>query len=152
MEPLPEPKEQVHPRSCPANHSSSCGKHYDALILFSFSFDCPTDPAQLIENTFLLCTSVLSLENAKRGQRISPVAQWWRICLPMKEMWVRSLGQEDPLEEEIATHSNILAWGSHGQGSLVGYSPCSCKEWTWMSEYELMQKRPEGYWLHIKCV
>ena len=26
------------------------------------------------------------------------------------ETWVRSLGQEDPLEEEMATHSNILAW------------------------------------------
>ena len=25
-------------------------------------------------------------------------------------MWVRSLGGEDPLEEEMATHSNILAW------------------------------------------
>ena len=25
-------------------------------------------------------------------------------------MWVRSLGGEDPLEEETATHSNILAW------------------------------------------
>ena len=25
-------------------------------------------------------------------------------------MWVRSLGQEDPLEEEMATHSSILAW------------------------------------------
>ena len=28
----------------------------------------------------------------------------------MQETWVRSLGQEDPLEEEIATHSSILAW------------------------------------------
>ena len=27
-----------------------------------------------------------------------------------QEMWVRSLGQEDPLEEEMATHSCILAW------------------------------------------
>ena len=26
------------------------------------------------------------------------------------EMWVRSLGQEDPQEEEMATHSSILAW------------------------------------------
>ena len=26
------------------------------------------------------------------------------------EMWVRSLGQEDPMEEEMATHSSILAW------------------------------------------
>ena len=26
------------------------------------------------------------------------------------ETWVRSLGQEDPLEKETATHSSILAW------------------------------------------
>ena len=29
----------------------------------------------------------------------------------MREMWVRPLGQEDPLEEEMTTHSRILAWG-----------------------------------------
>ena len=28
----------------------------------------------------------------------------------MQEMWVQSLGREDPLEKEIATHSSILAW------------------------------------------
>ena len=28
----------------------------------------------------------------------------------MQETWVRSLGWEDPLEEEMATHSTILAW------------------------------------------
>ena len=28
----------------------------------------------------------------------------------MRETWVRSLGQEDPLENEMATHSSILAW------------------------------------------
>ena len=28
----------------------------------------------------------------------------------MQEKWVLSLGQEDLLEEEMATHSNILAW------------------------------------------
>ena len=28
----------------------------------------------------------------------------------MLEMWVRSLGWEDPLEKEITTHSSILAW------------------------------------------
>ena len=28
----------------------------------------------------------------------------------MQEMWVQSLSQEDPLEEEMATHSIILAW------------------------------------------
>ena len=28
----------------------------------------------------------------------------------MQEMWVQSLGWEDPLEKEMATHSSILAW------------------------------------------
>ena len=28
----------------------------------------------------------------------------------MQEKWVQSLGQEDPLEKEMKTHSNILAW------------------------------------------
>ena len=28
----------------------------------------------------------------------------------MQETWVWSLGQEDPLEEEVANHSSILAW------------------------------------------
>ena len=32
-------------------------------------------------------------------------------CLPtMWETWVRSLGREDPLEKEMATHSSTLAW------------------------------------------
>ena len=32
-------------------------------------------------------------------------------CLPaVRETWVRSLGWEDPLEKEMATHSSILAW------------------------------------------
>ena len=30
--------------------------------------------------------------------------------LPMQKTQVRSLGQEDPLEKELATHSSILAW------------------------------------------
>ena len=28
----------------------------------------------------------------------------------MQEIWVQSLGWEDPLEKEMATHSSILAW------------------------------------------
>ena len=38
------------------------------------------------------------------------MALWQRIRLPMQEIWVRSLGQEDPSEKEMATHSQILAW------------------------------------------
>ena len=43
----------------------------------------------------------------------SRVVQWKRIHPPMQEtqeMWVQFLGQEDPLEEEMTTHSSILAW------------------------------------------
>ena len=47
-----------------------------------------------------------------------------------EETWVQSLGGENSLEEEMATHSGNLAWGkSHGQRSLAGYSPWSPKEW-----------------------
>ena len=42
--------------------------------------------------------------------RTSLVAQRVK-CLPsMQETWVWSLGGEDPLEKEMATHSSILAW------------------------------------------
>ena len=40
-----------------------------------------------------------------------------------QETWVLSLSREDPLEEEMATHSTILAGKCHGQRSLEGYSP-----------------------------
>ena len=46
-----------------------------------------------------------------------------RSLLAMQETWVRSLGWEGPLEEEMAIHSSILAWRIPGQRSLVGYSP-----------------------------
>ena len=42
----------------------------------------------------------------------SQVAQWLRSHLPMHKMqetWVQSLGWEDPLEKEMATHSSIRA-------------------------------------------
>ena len=51
-----------------------------------------------------------------------------RIRLLIQETQVQSLGQEDPLEEEMATHSSILAGECHGQRSLVGYSPWGHKE------------------------
>ena len=40
-----------------------------------------------------------------------------------QESWVQSLGQEDPLEEEMATPPVFLPEESRGQKSLVGYSP-----------------------------
>ena len=40
----------------------------------------------------------------------SLVAQRLKRLPAMQETWVRSLGQEDPLEKEMATHSSIFAW------------------------------------------
>ena len=41
-------------------------------------------------------------------------------------MLVRSLGQEDPLEKAMTTHSRFLPGTSHGQRNLMGYSPWGC--------------------------
>ena len=44
--------------------------------------------------------------------RASLVAQLVNNPPTVQETWVRSLGQEDSLKKEMATHSNILAWRS----------------------------------------
>ena len=44
------------------------------------------------------------------GVRASLVVQRLKRLPAMWETWVRSLGQEDPLEKEMETHSSILAW------------------------------------------
>ena len=46
----------------------------------------------------------------------------------MQETWFRSLGQEDPLEKGMATHSSILAWRIPWTEELGDYSPWGCKE------------------------
>ena len=46
----------------------------------------------------------------KGDERASLVAQRLKGLPAMQETWVQSLGQEDPLEKEMATHSRILAW------------------------------------------
>ena len=38
------------------------------------------------------------------------MAQRLKRLPAMRETWVQSLGQEDPLEKEMATHSSIIAW------------------------------------------
>ena len=56
--------------------------------------------------------------------------------LPMQEMQVLSLGQEDPLEKELVTHSSILAWKmpwTEKPGRLR--STESQKSWTRLSDF-----------------
>ena len=42
------------------------------------------------------------------------------------QVW--SLGREDPLEKEMATHSSIVAWKISWTEEPGGYSPWDCKE------------------------
>ena len=57
------------------------------------------------------------------------MAQTVKNLPPKQETRVRSLGQEDPLENGVATHSSILAWRiPWTERSLAGYSPWGCKE------------------------
>ena len=85
-----------------------------------------------------------------RGKRATQVAQWWRNCLPMQETQktrVWSLSWED-LEEEIASHSSILAWKILWTRSLSGYSPWGRKRsdiTEWLSSHiQYMHGRDPG--------
>ena len=66
------------------------------------------------------CKGQASL-GAQRARNLAAVQE-------MEETWLPSLGQEGPLEEGVAAHSNIPAWRIPGQRSLVGYSPWGHKE------------------------
>ena len=52
--------------------------------------------------------------------RASQAAQTVKNLPAMQENWVQSLGWEDPLEKDMATHTSILAGEFHGQRSLAG--------------------------------
>ena len=57
----------------------------------------------------------------------------------IQEMWVRALGQEDPLEKAMATHSSILAWeipGTEEPGRLQSMG--SQESWTRLSTHASM--------------
>ena len=58
----------------------------------------------------------------------SLVIQMVKNLPTVQKTWVRSLGQEDPLEKETATHPVFLPGESQGQRSLVGYSSRGHKE------------------------
>ena len=65
-------------------------------------------------------------------------------CLPaVQETWVRSLGWEDPLEKEMATHSSALAWKipwteEPGRLQSMGVT----KSWTRLSHFTSLHRVP----------
>ena len=57
-----------------------------------------------------LANPISSIKEALPFLVTSLVVQSGKRLSTMRETWVRSLGQEDSLEKEMATHSSILAW------------------------------------------
>ena len=55
----------------------------------------------------------------------------------MQETWVRSLGWEDPLEKEMATHSSIFAWRILWMEEPGGLQSTGLQSWTWLSDFTL---------------
>ena len=69
---------------------------------------------------------------SSKGEQPSQVARHWIKNLPAvqetQETWLRSLGREEPWEEEMATHTVFLRGKFYGQRSLVACSPWGPKE------------------------
>ena len=84
----------------------------------SFLFSCIItiqDKANKRLKNFNLCiTWIIYICTHVCARRASQVALVVKNLLAnagrLKETWIQSLGQEDPLEEDMATHSSILAW------------------------------------------
>ena len=82
----------------------------------------------------------------------SLVAQSVKNLLIVQEIQVQSPAWEDPLEKEMATHSSILAWKSHGQRSLVGYRPQGHKSQTEQLNHHHHNKASHKKFLITQCI
>ena len=91
---------------------------------------------------------------ALKPPRASLVAQRLKRLPAMQETWVRSLGQEDPWKRKWQPTPVFLRGESHGQRSLVGYSPRGRKEsdtteWLHFHSWPLSTQMARGNALHL---
>ena len=63
------------------------------------------------------------------------MAQTVKHLPTMWETWVQSLGQEDPLEKEIATHSSTLAWKMPWMEEPSRLQYMGSQSWTRLSDF-----------------
>ena len=77
----------------------------------------------------------------------SLVAQSVKNLPAMRETWVWSLGWKDPLEEDMATHSSILAWRiPMDRGAWQAAVHGVARSWTWLTEQLSTAPYPCLYW------
>ena len=96
------------------NSDPICFQHSEFRLGFSLSLETLTDlrSSHQAKTRFCVCVCVLSCFSCVWlcATRASLVGQRLKRLPAMWETWVQSLGWEDLLEKEMATHSNILAW------------------------------------------
>ena len=80
------------------------------MVQFSHPYMTTGKTTALTRQTFVGRVMSLLFNMLSRLVLASLVAQMVKHLPTMQETWVQSLGQEDPLEKEMATHSSILAW------------------------------------------
>ena len=78
---------------------------------------------------------MLKINTMSNNLTASLVAQRLKRLPAMWEMWVQSLGREDPLEKEMATHSSILAWRIPWTEEPGRLQSTGSQSWTRLSDF-----------------
>ena len=104
------------------------------MTVGAFPRGCHHRPEGILPGLYLYVDALPPLPAARRGSLwllpsfTSLVVQRLKHLPAMWETWVRSLGREDPLEKEMATHSSILAWRIPWTEELGGLQSTGRKE------------------------
>ena len=85
------------------------------------------------------------------GLWTSLVTQMIKNLSIMQETQVWSLGKEDPLEKEIATHSSILAWRIQWTEETARLQSFWFQSWKWLSKGPVAQKALHKCYLNYYC-
>ena len=110
---------------CRFSNRSRRGKIWSVMRAFSHVKD-----GKIL--TWCVCLPCCVMNSIRREYRASLVAQSEKKPPVMWETCVQSLGWEDPLEEGMATHSSILAWGipmDRGEGLVAVHGVTKSQTW-----------------------
>ena len=114
------PASEKEPSACQGGHHSLPSQKKSTLGAFFEESDLPSP-----HYTIFITRSL---------ERRLPMAQMVKNLPKMQETRVWFLGQEDPLEEGMATHSGILAWRIPWTESLAGYGVAELDTTDWLND------------------
>ena len=132
------------PKYCSFSFSISPSNEYSGLISFRMDWFGLLAVQGILESLLQHCSSKTSVLQYSAFFMVQPshpymmaslLAQRLKHLPAMQETRVRSLGREEPLEKEMATHSIFLPGEYPGERSLVGYRPLGPKELDMIHDY-----------------